>query len=109
MILARSFARIHETNLKKQGLLPLTFADPAAYELIGEDDRITILDLFSLAPETPVRCRLAKPDGSHVEFICAHTFSAEQLEWWKAGSALNVIRRRRLATESGVTSVAPLV
>jgi aconitate hydratase len=109
VILARSFARIHETNLKKQGLLPLTFADPAAYELIGEDDRITILDLFSLAPETPVRCRLAKPDGSHVEFICAHTFSAEQLEWWKAGSALNVIRRRRLATESGVTSVAPLV
>ena len=63
VILARSFARIHETNLKKQGLLPLTFADPATYDLIGEDDRVSVLDLASLAPDEPVRCRLAKPDG----------------------------------------------
>ena len=93
-ILARSFARIHETNLKKQGLLPLTFADPATYDEIGEDDRISVLDLASLAPDTPVRCRVTKPDGDGVEFTCTHTFSAEQIEWFKAGSALNVIRRR---------------
>ena len=63
MILARSFARIHETNLKKQGLLPLTFADPTTYDEIGEDDRISVLGLASLAPDAPVRCRITKPDG----------------------------------------------
>ena len=68
VILARSFARIHETNLKKQGLLPLTFADPSTYEMIGEDDRISVLDLASLAPDTPVRCRVTKADGSRLEF-----------------------------------------
>ena len=100
-ILARSFARIHETNLKKQGLLPLTFSDPASYDRIGEDDRISILDLAWLAPDKPVRCRCTRPDGSQVEFTCTHTFSPEQLEWFKAGSALNVIRRR-----SGLPSTA---
>jgi aconitate hydratase len=95
VILARSFARIHETNLKKQGLLPLTFVDPASYELIGEDDRLTVLDLAALAADTPVRCRLARPDGRHTDFDCAHTFNSDQLEWFRAGSALNVIRRRR--------------
>jgi aconitate hydratase len=94
VILARSFARIHETNLKKQGLLPLTFTDPLTYGLIGEDDRISVLDLALLAPETPVRCRVAKPDGNGFEFNCTHTFSSDQLEWFRAGSALNVIRRR---------------
>jgi aconitate hydratase len=95
VILARSFARIHETNLKKQGLLPLTFADPTTYEMIGEDDRISVLDLASLAPDMPVRGRITKPDGGHVEFRCTHTFSAEQLVWFQAGSALNVIRQRQ--------------
>ncbi len=95
VIFARSFARIHETNLKKQGILPLTFADPSIYDVIDEDDRIAVLDLARLAPDTPVRCRLAKPDGTSVEFVCSHTFSAEQIEWFKAGSALNVIRRSR--------------
>ncbi len=94
VILARSFARIHETNLKKQGLLPLTFADPTTYDLIGEDDRISVLDLALLAPETPVVCRVAKPEGNGFEFSCTHTFSSDQLEWFRAGSALNVIRRR---------------
>ena len=64
VILARSFARIHETNLKKQGLLPLTFVDPATYDEIGEDDRISVLDLAALAPDRPVQCRITKPDGS---------------------------------------------
>ena len=94
-ILARSFARIHETNLKKQGLLPLTFADRATYDEIGEDDRISILDLASLAPDRPVPCRITKPDGASVDFACTHTFSTEQLAWFHAGGALNVIRARR--------------
>jgi aconitate hydratase len=95
VILARSFARIHETNLKKQGLLPLTFTDPWTYEEIGEDDRISVLDLASLAPDAPVPCRITRPDGSHLEFTCTHSFSRDQLEWFVAGSALNVIRQRQ--------------
>jgi len=95
VILARSFARIHETNLKKQGLLPLTFADPTTYDLIGEDDCVSIHDMASLAAGTPVRCSVTKPDGGHLEFNCTHTFSPDQLGWFRAGSALNVIRRRQ--------------
>jgi aconitate hydratase len=97
-ILARSFARIHETNLKKQGLLPLIFADPSTYDTIGEDDRISILDLDELAPDKPVRCRIRQPDGTSVEFQCVHTFSAGQIAWFEAGSALNIIRRTALGT-----------
>jgi aconitate hydratase len=93
-ILARSFARIHETNLKKQGLLPLTFADPSTYDAIAEDDRISLLDLAALAPDTPVRCRITRRDGTAVEFECLHTFSRDQIEWFAAGSALNIIRRQ---------------
>jgi aconitate hydratase len=95
VIFARSFARIHETNAKKQGLLPLTFADPATYDQIGEDDRISVHGLADLAPDTPVRCTIHKPDGSTVDFECTHTFSPEQIEWFRAGSALNIIRARR--------------
>jgi aconitate hydratase len=93
-ILARSFARIHETNLKKQGILPLTFAKSSTYDLIDEDDRISVLGLSSLSADVPVPCRITKPDGTAVEFSCLHTFSAEQIEWFKAGGALNVIRQR---------------
>ncbi|MGH9138315.1 MAG: aconitate hydratase [Acidimicrobiales bacterium] len=94
VILVRSLARIHETNLKKQGMLPLTFADPAIYDEIGEDDTISVLGLAGLAPDTPLRCVLHKADGTDVEFEAHHTFSPEQIEWFKAGSALNIIRRR---------------
>jgi aconitate hydratase len=93
VIFARSFARIHETNLKKQGLVPLTFADPSTYDLIGEDDRINVLDL----PPTPgsnQRCQIVKPDGTTIDFEGVHTFSDEQVEWFRAGSALNVVRRK---------------
>jgi len=93
VILARSFARIHETNAKKQGLVPLTFADPATYDEIGEDDRINVLGLPP-APGQNVRCQIVKPDGSTVEFEATHTFSPEQVEWFKAGSALNIVRQR---------------
>jgi aconitate hydratase len=93
VIFARSFARIHETNLKKQGMLPLTFADPATYDQIDEDDRISVHGLADLAPDQPVRCSIHKPDGTVVEFATTQTFSPEQIEWFRAGSALNIIRR----------------
>jgi aconitate hydratase len=95
VIFARSFARIHETNAKKQGLLPLTFADPDTYDQIGEDDTISVHALAGLAPDQPVRCTIHKPDGTEVGFECTHTFSPEQIEWFRAGSALNIIRARR--------------
>jgi aconitate hydratase len=95
-IITRSFARIHETNLKKQGVLPLTFADPSTYDQIEEDDRISILGLADLAPDQPVRCRIEKPDGTSVEFECLHSMNEEQIEWFKAGGALNIIRQRQL-------------
>ncbi|MBK9178515.1 MAG: aconitate hydratase [Acidimicrobiales bacterium] len=95
VILARSFARIHETNLKKQGMLPLTFADPATYDLIAEDDRISILGLADLTPDAAVQGRIHRPDGTTVDFRCAHTFSPDQLAWFRAGSALNIIRARQ--------------
>jgi aconitate hydratase len=93
-IFARSFARIHEANLKKQGVLALTFADPATWEQIDEDDRISVLGLAGLAPDVPVRCRITKPDGRTVDFEATHTLSPEQIEWFRAGSALNIIRQR---------------
>ncbi|WP_040491167.1 aconitate hydratase [Ilumatobacter nonamiensis] len=91
--IARSFARIHETNLKKQGMVPLTFVDPADYDQIGEDDRISVIDLPPVPGET-VTVRITKPDGSTVDFECSHTFSPEQVEWFQAGSALNIIRQK---------------
>ena len=91
--IARSFARIHETNLKKQGMVPLTFADPADYDKIGEDDRINVVSLPPVPGET-VRCEIIKSDGTVVPFECNHTFSPEQVEWFEAGSALNIIRRK---------------
>ena len=96
--IARSFARIHETNLKKQGMVPLTFADPATYDQIGEDDRINVLDLPPV-PGRPVRCQIVKPDGTTVDFEATHTFSDEQVEWFKAGSALNIVREKVAAGE----------
>ena len=93
-ILVRSFARIHETNLKKQGVLPLTFADPATYEEIGEDDKISILGLAELAPDKPVQCRITRPDGTSVDFEGLHTMSGEHIDWFRAGGALNLIRAK---------------
>ena len=94
-ILVRSFARIHETNLKKQGVLPLTFADPTTYELVEEGDRISVLRLAQLSPERPVQCSIVKADGSTVDFECSHTMSPQHIEWFKAGAALNLIRARQ--------------
>ncbi len=93
-ILARSFARIHETNLKKQGLLPLVFENPEDYDKIREDDRISIVGLRELAPGKPVRVILHHADGSEETIWCRHSFSSEQLEWFRAGAALNLMRGR---------------
>ncbi|TDT16810.1 aconitase [Ilumatobacter fluminis] len=91
--IARSFARIHETNLKKQGMVPLTFSDPATYDLIDEDDRINVLGLPPV-PDQPVHCQIVKPDGTTIDFEANHTFSPEQVEWFRAGSALNIVRQK---------------
>jgi len=91
--LVRSFARIHETNLKKQGALPLTFANPADYEKVRETDRVSITGLADLAPGRMVTIILTHEDGSTEKFEAAHTLSEEQIEWFKAGSALNKIKK----------------
>ncbi|MBO65182.1 MAG: aconitate hydratase [Actinobacteria bacterium] len=90
--IARSFARIHETNLKKQGMLPLTFVDPQDYERIEEDDRIAVRSLAQLAPGHPLEVEVTSPDGTTWSFSANHSFSSEQIEWFKAGSALNIIK-----------------
>jgi aconitate hydratase len=95
VIIARSFARIHETNLKRQGLLALTFEDPHTYDRIGADDRISVVGLRDVAPGQPVRAEIVARDGSRTAFVCRHTYTAEQIEWFRAGSALNAVRTRR--------------
>jgi aconitate hydratase len=94
LMIARSFARIHETNLKKQGIVPLTFADPGDYERIGEDDRLGTSGLADLAPDRPLTLTVTRPDGGTWSFEGNHTFSRDQIGWFKAGSALAVIRRQ---------------
>ena len=93
-VIARSFARIHETNLKKQGVLPLTFADRDDYDRIGPKDRVSIVGLDGLTPDTPVEVVVTSPDGARTSITTNHTYSADQIEWFKAGSALNLIRQR---------------
>lgn len=91
-VLVKSFARIHETNLKKQGMLALTFADKADYEKIKEDDSVDIIGLTSFAPGTPLTLVFTHADGSKDEIKANHTYNAQQIEWFKAGGALNIIR-----------------
>ncbi len=91
-ILVRSFARIHETNLKKQGMLGLTFANKEDYDKIQEDDSINITGLTSFAPGKPLTVVLNHKDGSVDNVIVNHTYNEQQIEWFKAGGALNVIR-----------------
>ena len=91
-ILVKSFARIHETNLKKQGMLAITFAEKADYDKIQEDDTMDILGLTTFAPGTPLTVVLHHKDGSSDEFKVNHTYNEQQIEWFRAGGALNVIR-----------------
>jgi aconitate hydratase len=92
-VLVRSFARIHETNLKKQGVLALTFADKSDYEKIREDDSIEISGLDEFAPGRALTVRLNHSDGTSDEFPVNHTYNAKQIGWFRAGSALNLIKR----------------
>ena len=91
-IIVRSFARIHESNLKKQGLLALTFEDPADYDRIQETDRISLMGLQDLAPGRGVSAHLHHADGSRETVQLRHTFNPSQIEWFKAGAALNLLR-----------------
>jgi len=92
VVIVRSFARIHETNLKKQGILPLTFSKPADYDLVGPGDRLSVTGLAQLTPGTPVTVTLTKPDGKTASIQCLHTLTDEQIGWFKAGSALNALK-----------------
>ena len=92
VVLVKSFARIHETNLKKQGMLALTFADKADYDKIREDDVIDVNGLTDFNPGTPLNIVLNHADGSVDTIVANHSYNAQQIEWFKAGGALNVIR-----------------
>jgi aconitate hydratase len=92
-VLVKSFARIHETNLKKQGMLALTFADKNDYEKIQEDDQIDILGLTTFAPGVPLTLVLHHSNGSKEEITVNHSYNEQQIEWFKAGGALNIIRK----------------
>jgi aconitate hydratase len=93
-IIVRSFARIHEANLKKQGALALTFVDPADYDKIGVDDTIDIVGLADLTPGKPVTVVINHEDQIRDEIQTTHTMSEEHIEWFRAGSALNVLRQQ---------------
>lgn len=95
VILVKSFARIHETNLKKQGMLGITFADPADYNKVQEDDSIDIIGLTEFAPGKQLTVVLNHKDGSTDSFKVNHTYNEQQIEWFKAGAALNIIRRKQ--------------
>jgi aconitate hydratase len=93
-VIARSFARIAETNLKKQGMLPLTFANPADYDLIRSDDRLSLVGLADLEPGRELSAILHHADGSEERIQLRHSLNDEQVEWFKAGSALNLLRKK---------------
>ncbi len=93
-VITKSLARIHETNLKKQGLLALTFSNPDDYEKILEDDKISLVDLNNLQPGKQVKCVITHNDGNREEIMLNHSYNQSQIEWFKAGSALNVLRNK---------------
>ena len=93
-VLVKSFARIHETNLKKQGMLGLTFANKEDYDKIREDDVIDITGLTTFAPDVPLTLVLNHADGTKEEFKVNHSYNAQQIDWFKAGGALNIIRKQ---------------
>ena len=91
-VIVKSFARIHETNLKKQGMLGLTFENESDYDLIREDDTFNFIDLDSFAPNKPLTLQVVHQDGSSDQITLNHTYNEQQIEWFRAGSALNLIR-----------------
>jgi len=91
-VLVKSFARIHETNLKKQGMLGLTFANEADYDLIQEDDTFNFIDIDGFAPGEPLTIEVVHADGSKDTIVANHSYNQSQIDWFKAGSALNMIK-----------------
>lgn len=96
-VLVKSFARIHETNLKKQGMLALTFANEADYDLIQEDDRFDFVDLDGFAPGKPLTLVVTHSDGSTDSIVVNHSYNSSQISWFEAGSALNLIKKENAA------------
>ena len=92
-VLVKSFARIHETNLKKQGMLGLTFANESDYDKIQEDDTFDFIDLVDFSPGKPLTIIAKHADGSEDKIIANHTYNTGQIEWFKNGSALNLIKK----------------
>ena len=97
VVLVKSFARIHETNLKKQGMLALTFVNEKDYDLIQEDDTFNFLDIAEFAPDKPLTIEVVHADGSRDKVVANHTYNASQIEWFREGSALNVIKKENAA------------
>ena len=96
-VLVKSFARIHETNLKKQGMLGLTFANEADYDKIQEDDTFNFVDLTEFTPDKPLTIEVVHKDSSKDLIKANHTYNQTQIEWFKAGSALNMIKAEAAA------------
>jgi len=94
-VITKSLARIHETNLKKQGVLALTFSNPDDYEKILEDDKISLFELNGLSPDKQVRCLISHSNGAKDEILLNHSYNKSQIEWFKSGSALNVLRNNQ--------------
>ena len=100
-VIVRSFARIHESNLKKQGVLPLTFADPADYEKVQEKDRVSIRGVTDLAPGRNLTVTFHHEGGGEDTAEVSHTLSGEQIDWFKAGSALNLLQNASARSQVG--------
>jgi aconitate hydratase len=94
VVLVKSFARIHETNLKKQGMLGITFAQESDYDLIQEDDIFNFIDLADFAPGKTLTIELVHSDGSKDHLIANHTYNDQQIDWFREGSALNLIKKQ---------------
>jgi aconitate hydratase len=94
VVLVKSFARIHETNLKKQGMLGLTFADKADYDKFQEDDKVSIVGLNDFTEGKPLTLEITHKDGSKETILANHTYNSQQIEWFKEGGALNIIRKQ---------------
>ena len=97
VVLVKSFARIHETNLKKQGMLGITFSNESDYDLIQEDDTFNFIDLVDFAPGKQLTIEVIHNDGSKDTIVTNHTYNVQQIEWFKEGSALNLIKKQNAA------------
>ena len=94
-VIAKSFARIHETNLKKQGILALTFNNPEDYDKIYEDDKISISQLGEFSEGKPVECNILHANNTSEKIILKHSYNNLQIEWFRAGSAMNILRKKQ--------------